>query len=89
MYADRKQFALDNVRVNVRHEKVHAEDCETCTQAQQEKGGRIDRFERELFFDGELTPEQRESLKQIADRCPVHRTLEASSVIDTKLSEDG
>jgi len=88
MYADRKKLDLEQVRVNVRHDKVHAEDCTTCTEEQQARGGKVDRFERELFIDGDLTPEQRESLKQIADRCPVHRTLEASSVIETKLSDE-
>ncbi len=86
MYADRKALPLERVRVDVRHDKVHAEDCDACTDEQKGKGGRIDRFERELFLDGDLTADQRQRLKEIADRCPVHRTLEASSVIETKLS---
>ncbi len=88
MYAERKKLDLDRVRVAIRHEKVHAEDCETCSDEDKANapGGRIDRFERELFLDGDLSAEQRQRLKEIADRCPVHRTLEASSVIDTKLA---
>jgi putative redox protein len=88
MYADRKKLALKHVRVDVRHDKIHAEDCAACSDEQKEnaRGGRIDRFERELFIDGDLSAEQRERLKEIADRCPVHRTLEAASVIETKLA---
>ncbi|MFP4536875.1 MAG: alpha/beta fold hydrolase [Dichotomicrobium sp.] len=91
MYADRKKLDLERVRVTVRHNKIHAEDCESCSDDQKEDapGGRIDRFERELFLEGALSEDQRQRLKEIADRCPVHRTLEASSVIDTTLADDG
>ncbi len=91
MYADRKQIGLQGVRVDVRHDKVHAEDCEACSDEQKADapGGRIDRFAREIFLQGDLSDEQRERLKEIADRCPVHRTLEASSLIETKLAGGG
>lgn len=91
MYADRKKLDLERVRVTVRHDKIHAEDCETCSDDQMANapGGRIDRFQRELFLEGALSEDQRQRLKEIADRCPVHRTLEASSVIDTTLADDG
>jgi len=88
MYAERKNLRLDRVRVDVRHDKIHAEDCEACSDEQKEHapGGRIDRFKREVFLEGDLSDEQRQRLREIADRCPVHRTLEASSVIETSLA---
>ena len=91
MYAARKDLPLDRVRVDVRHDKIHAEDCETCSDEQKAEapGGKIDRFERAIFLDGNLSKDQRERLKGIADRCPVHRTLEHASVIETKLADDG
>lgn len=89
MYAEHKKLPLEHVRVDVRHDKIHAEDCEACSEEQKAgaPGGRIDRFEREIFLEGSLSAEQRGRLKDIADRCPVHRTLEASSAIHTKLSD--
>jgi len=90
LYADRKELPLDRVRVDVRHDKIHAEDCDACSDEQKARapGGRIDRFERTLLIDGDLTAEQRKKLMEIADRCPVHRTLEHASVIETKLAGD-
>lgn len=79
MYARRKGWPLDHVRVDVSHNKVHAQDAETGTRA------KIDRFRREVFMDGGLTAEQRARLLEIADRCPVHRTLEATSEVETVL----
>jgi len=84
LYAQRKGLPLDQVRVHVRHRKIHAEDCENCGEGRE---GRIDRFERELEIEGNLDQEQRQRLTEIADRCPVHRTLEKSSAVVTKLKE--
>ena len=83
LYADRKKLPLDRAVVHIRHDKVHAEDCEEC----EGREGRIDRFERELELEGELDDSTREKLKEIADKCPVHRTLEQSSVVVTHLRE--
>jgi putative redox protein len=80
LYADRKQIPLDHVEVLVTHEKRHAEDCIDC----EKDGARIDYFDRTLRISGKLTDEQRASLIAIADRCPVHRTLEAGARIVTK-----
>ena len=81
MYARRKGIALDHVRVDVTHDKVHAQDA----------GGagpeRIDRFTREITLQGRLTPAERTRLLEIADRCPVHRTLEASAEIVTRMTD--
>jgi putative redox protein len=80
MYADRKGLALDRVRVEVSHDKVHATDCAEC-------GPRsvIDRFERVVHLDGDLDAAQRQRLLEMADRCPVHRTLESRAQIVTRL----
>ncbi|BCR03174.1 osmotically inducible protein C [Desulfuromonas versatilis] len=83
MYARRKEWPLEDAVVRLRHEKIHAEDCEHC----EEKDGKIDRFERELDLKGNLDEEQRQRLLEIAEKCPVHRTLHAEVLIDTKLRE--
>jgi putative redox protein len=80
LYAGRKKMALDKVSVDVFHDKVHAEDCEEC----EDNNKRIDRFERVILLEGDLSREDREKLIEIADKCPVHRTLEQSSRIVTR-----
>ena len=71
MYADRKEWPLEGVRVRLRHEKIHAKDCESC----ESDSGRVSRIEKELVIEGDLDEAQRARLLEIADRCPVHRTL--------------
>lgn len=71
MYARRKKLPLDNVSVTLRHTKIYAEDCAEC----ETRSGRIDRIEREIRIEGELDETQRQRLLEIADKCPVHRTL--------------
>ena len=85
MYAERKNLDLDRVIVHVRHGKVHAEDCAECGEGRE---GRVDRFQRELVLEGNLDETARVRLSEIADRCPVHRTLEQSSVVVTTLRDD-
>ena len=80
MYADRKEWPLGQVRVYLSHAKVHAKDCEDC----ETKQGKLDRIERILELDGELSDQQRERLVEIADRCPVSRTLETETKIETR-----
>ena len=82
LYADRKKLNLERVAVHVRHGKVHAEDCLECEEGRE---GKIDRFERDLVLEGELDDDTRNRLVEIADKCPVHKTLESSSVVVTKL----
>jgi len=81
LYADRKGFPLESVRVRLRHGKIHALDCLRC----ETKEGKIDRIEREVEVLGDLTDEQRARLLEIADKCPVHRTLTSEIDIPTKL----
>ena len=72
MYARHKKLPLDRVTVRLKHAKIHAKDCEEC----ETQGGKVDRIEREVLIEGdELTDAQRTRLLEIADRCPVHRTL--------------
>lgn len=88
MYADRKNLPLERVTVEVDHGKVHADDCQECAADERLAGrsGMIDRFERRITIEGpDLSDGDRDKLLSIADRCPVHRTLESSSVISTTL----
>lgn len=82
-YADRKDWPLERVRVRLRHDRIHAEDCASC----ETKEGKIDRIERELTVTGALDAEQRERLLEIAGKCPVHRTLQSEKLIITRLAE--
>ncbi len=67
--------------VLLKHDKIHAEDCQHC----ETREGRIDRIERHVQIDGELSDAQRDDLLRIADRCPVHRTLHSEIDIQTRL----
>jgi putative redox protein len=80
LYADLKKIPLTRVAVALRHDKIHAADCADC----ETKEGKIDRIEREVTLEGDLTPEQRAKLMEIADKCPVHRTLHSEIDIRTK-----
>jgi putative redox protein len=81
LYARRKGWSLDGVTVRLRHSRIHASDCAEC----ETKEGMLDRIERELSLDGALTGEQRTRLLDIANRCPVHRTLKSEISIQTRL----
>ena len=82
LYARRKGMALAHVACEVTHDKRHTEDCEVCDKTQP----KIDVFRRLIRLEGDLSTDERESLLAIADRCPVHRTLHATSVIETALA---
>jgi putative redox protein len=81
LYARRKGWALEGVTVRLRHSRIHASDCAEC----ETKEGMLDRIEREVSLDGTLTEEQRARLLDIANRCPVHRTLTSEINIRTRL----
>jgi len=72
VYARRKRWPLEGVRVRLRHSRVHAADCASCESA---PGAMLDRIEEEIELAGPLDAAQRERLLEIAGRCPVHRTL--------------
>ncbi len=84
MYADRKEMPLDRVTVEVSHDKVHVDDAAAAGESPS-ASRRIDQFTRVVRLEGDLDDDQRASLLSIADRCPVHRTLEQSSTIVTEL----
>jgi len=79
MYARRKGWPLAHVRVDVSHNKVHAQDADTGA------GDKIDTWRRAILLEGDLSADQRQRLLEIADKCPVHRTLERSSHVVTEL----
>jgi putative redox protein len=83
MYAAHKKIGLESATVRVRHDRIHARDCEDCESTE----GRIDRFEREIVLAGDLTDVQRERMLEIADRCPVHRTLHAEVKVRSALAD--
>jgi uncharacterized OsmC-like protein/alpha/beta superfamily hydrolase len=82
MYADSKKLPLERVSVNLRHDKIHAVDCAEC----ETREGRIDRIERVIDLGGPLDEGQRAKLLEIANKCPVHRTLHSEVFIPTRLA---
>ena len=80
MYARRKKWPLTHVSVDITHDKIHAADCDHCLV----EIGKIDQFKRVITLEGDLDADQRKRLMEIADKCPVHRTLESEIEIVTK-----
>ena len=83
MYAGRKKLPLDKVQVTLSHQKIHAQDCAEC----ETKDGKIDRIERRIRMTGDLNEDQRRRLLAIADRCPVHKTLESEVQVVTEAAD--
>jgi uncharacterized OsmC-like protein len=81
LYARRKQWPLEAVTVRLRHSKIHAIDCADCDT----KGGMLDGIERDVELHGDLTGEQRAQLLEVANKCPVHKTLTSEINIRTRL----
>jgi len=81
MYARRKRWPLEAVTVRLRHSKIDATDCDECDT----KEGMLDRIDRDIELVGALSPEQRARLLDIANKCPVHRTLTSEIHIQTRL----
>jgi len=82
LYARRKQWPLDGVTVRLTHSRIHAADCADC----ETKEGKLDQIESELTLSGTLTDAQRARLFEIAEKCPVHRTLTSEIKIRTRLA---
>lgn len=80
LYARAKKWPLESVTVNLRHSKIHAADCRDC----EIKAGKIDRIERDIHLEGKLDADQQKRLLEIADKCPVHRTLNSEIKIETR-----
>lgn len=71
MYADRKEWPVEDIYIEMRHSKVHAEDCVDCD----DPAAKIDKVEKDIIVKGELTEEQLDRLLEISKKCPVHKTL--------------
>jgi putative redox protein len=84
MVARRRGWPLERVIVRLRHGRVHAEDCADCDTRE----AQADRFERVLRLAGPLDDAQRARLLEIAERCPVHRTLARPATLATSLAPD-
>ena len=82
LYADNKKLPLERVAVSLKHEKIYAQDCADC----ETREGRIDRIERVITLEGDLDDAQRTKLLEIANKCPVHRTLHAEVFVPTRLA---
>ena len=81
LYARRKEWPLESVIVRLRHSRIHAADCEDC----EKKDGMLDRIECDVELHGALSEEQHTRLLEIANKCPVHRTLRSEIDIRTRL----
>lgn len=84
MYADRKEWPLEEAVVRLTHRKMHANDCEDC----ESTSGRIDRIERVIELSGDLSETQRARMMEIADKCPVHRTLHNEIHVRSRSAEE-
>lgn len=84
MYARRKEWPLERAEVRLRHERIHAEDCQHCDQVD----AKLTHIVKHLRLTGDLTQEQRERLKVIAGKCPVQKTLVAGVSVEAHLLEN-
>jgi len=82
MYANRKKWAVEDIYIEMRHNKQHGDDCADC----ESPGSKIDTIEKELIIKGDLTQEQLDKLMEISKKCPVHRTLLSNISINTSLA---
>jgi len=83
LYADRKTLPMERVTVTLIHSRIHAQDCAEC----ETKAGMLDQIERVIQIEGALDADQRKRLMEIADKCPVHRTLTSEIHIVTRAAE--
>jgi putative redox protein len=83
LYAERKSLPLERVTVTLSHSKIHAQDCAAC----ETKSGMLDQIDRVISMEGALDADQRQKLMEIADKCPVHRTLTSEIRIVTRAAD--
>ena len=83
MYAERKDWPVTEIEVHLDHSKEYAEDCENCDQP----SSKVDKIKRSLNIEGDLSEKQKERLVEIADKCPVHRTLHGEVEVETSLND--
>jgi putative redox protein len=83
LYADRKAIPLERTTVALKHNRIYAKDCEEC----ETKDGMISQIDRVITMEGDLDDDQRKKLLEIADKCPVHRTLTSEIRIATRTAE--
>jgi putative redox protein len=83
LYAERKTLPMERVTVTLKHSRIHAQDCAEC----ETKAGMLDQIERVIQIEGALDADQRKRLMEIADKCPVHRTLTSEIHIVTRAAE--
>ncbi len=88
MYADFKKIGLGRISVDVSHAKIHSADCAECTDEERSGGGKIDQFERRITVEGIVAPDFKAKIAEIADKCPVHKTLESGARVKTVVVED-
>ena len=81
MYADRKGYKLDRAEVRLSHDKIHVDDCETC----ETEKGKVDQIKTDISLSGDLSEEERQKIFEIAEKCPVHRTITGEIVIEANL----
>ncbi|EDQ90944.1 uncharacterized protein MONBRDRAFT_36290 [Monosiga brevicollis MX1] len=83
LYANRNNIPLERIRVFTKHDRIYAKDCETCTT----KTGKVDKIFVKVQLEGDLTADQRNKLMQIANFCPVHKTLTTETIVDVAAME--
>jgi putative redox protein len=86
MYARRKDWPLDGVEMSLNTHKIHAKDCKHC---RSDPTAKVDLIEGQIRFDGDLSDDQIKRLGEIADKCPVHRTLTSETIIRTEVEQPG
>jgi putative redox protein len=82
MYANRKNIKLENIEITLNHSRIHAEDCKTC----ESNDGFVDRIDKIIKLEGDLSEDERQRLLEIADKCPVHKTLHNEILITSRLA---
>ena len=83
LYAQNKEWDLKEVKVHLDHQKKHADDCDSC----EDEDKKLDHIERLIELEGDLSDEQRNKLLEIAEKCPVNRTLNSEIIVNSKLKE--